>query len=75
MLELGEAVLSKLKVPGAMHLRVAEITDKDRGATATEYAILVAFIALAIIGGVTAFGGALNTWFTALGKHVGLFNS
>nr|BFE45046.1 hypothetical protein GCM10017547_29390 [Pseudarthrobacter oxydans] len=43
----------------------------EKGATATEYSLLVAFIALLIIVGVTAFGGALNTWFTNLGTTVG----
>jgi pilus assembly protein Flp/PilA len=57
----------------AMHTRVTDLVEKDRGATATEYALLVAFIALAIIIGVTAFGSALNTFFTNLGTRVGLF--
>ncbi|TAP45407.1 Flp family type IVb pilin [Arthrobacter sp. S39] len=43
----------------------------EKGATATEYSLLVAFIALLIIIGVTAFGTALNTWFSSLGSRVG----
>lgn len=43
----------------------------EKGATATEYSLLVAFIALLIIVGVTAFGTALNTWFSSLGTTVG----
>ena len=35
----------------------------ERGATATEYGLLVSFIAIAILIGVAAFGGALNTVF------------
>ena len=46
--------------------------EKEKGATATEYALLVAFIALAIVGGVTAFGGQLNTFFTGLGQQIGI---
>ena len=42
----------------------------ERGATATEYGLLVAFIALAIIVGVTAFGGALNGFFNELKAKV-----
>ncbi len=46
---------------------VAGVKDKltpEKGATATEYSLLVAFIAFGIIiGGVTAFGTALNAWF------------
>lgn len=54
----------------ALTNRIAEITDKDRGATATEYAILVAFVALVIAIGATFFGGKLSAWFTALGNDV-----
>ena len=46
-------------------------TPKDeRGATATEYGLLVGFIALAIVIGVTAFGTALNDFFNALANAV-----
>ena len=47
--------------------------ESEKGATATEYSLLVAFIAFVIIAGVTLFGGALNTWFNALAAHVGNF--
>ncbi|WP_425863703.1 Flp family type IVb pilin [Arthrobacter sp. TWP1-1] len=46
--------------------------DGERGATATEYALLVAFIALAIAGTVTAFGGQLSDFFDTLGTEVGI---
>lgn len=46
-------------------------TPKDeRGAIATEYGLLVGFIALAIVVGVTAFGTALNGFFNALANSV-----
>ncbi|WP_269938216.1 Flp family type IVb pilin [Arthrobacter sp. HY1533] len=45
--------------------------DSERGATATEYALLVALIAFALILGVTAFGGALNDFFDGLATTVG----
>jgi pilus assembly protein Flp/PilA len=64
-----------LKLIVAIHARVDAIRDSERGATATEYAILVAFIALLIILGVTFFGGELNSWFNRLGGHVQSFNS
>lgn len=54
----------------ALTNRVTEITDKERGATATEYALLVALIAIAIVVAVTAFGGALSTFFTNIGDTV-----
>ncbi|MDP5225764.1 MULTISPECIES: Flp family type IVb pilin [Arthrobacter] len=44
--------------------------EKEKGATGTEYALLVAFIALIIIVGVTAFGTALSSWFSSLGTTV-----
>jgi pilus assembly protein Flp/PilA len=46
-------------------------TPKDEcGATATEYGVLVGFIALAIVFGVTAFGTAVNDLFNALANSV-----
>ena len=50
---------------------VKDRLTSEKGATATEYSLLVAFIALLIILGVTAFGEALNTWFSTLGSRVG----
>jgi pilus assembly protein Flp/PilA len=38
----------------------------DRGATAVEYGLMVALIAVVIIGAVTAIGGALNGVFTTV---------
>jgi len=62
--------LQTLFVAGADRLR-----DGQRGATATEYALLVAGIAVVVAVGVFAFGSSLNDYFTALwGKviaHVG----
>lgn len=42
----------------------------DQGATATEYALLVTLIALAILLGVTAFGTVLNTSFQEFGDWI-----
>lgn len=39
---------------------LAHIRRSERGATATEYGLLVGFIAFAILVGVGAFGTALN---------------
>lgn len=39
----------------------------ERGATATEYGLLVGFIAVVIVAGVGLFGGALDTYFSGLG--------
>lgn len=35
----------------------------DRGATATEYAMLIVFVALAVAVGATALGGGINALF------------
>lgn len=59
-----------LNIIAALHQRVEDA--KDRGATATEYAMLVAFIAVAIVAAVTLFGDALSTFFTGLGDKIGL---
>jgi pilus assembly protein Flp/PilA len=59
-----------LNLIAALHARVEDA--KDRGATATEYAMLVAFIAIVITAGVTIFGNQLSTWFSNLGNKIGL---
>jgi pilus assembly protein Flp/PilA len=46
-------------------------TRMDRGATATEYAILVAFIAIAMAVAVFAFGQSLSSFYTAIASKVG----
>lgn len=52
---------------------VAGVKDKfesEKGATATEYALLVGLIALILVGGVGMFGGALNGFFGGLAATV-----
>ncbi len=46
------------------------LTKRERGATAVEYALIVALVALAIIVGVTALGGGLNTAFQNIATDV-----
>lgn len=41
-------------------------SNDSKGATATEYALLVALIAVVIIVGVAAFGTSLNAFFGGL---------
>lgn len=53
---------------------VAGIKDKlesEKGATATEYSLLIAFVAFAIIAGASFFGNELGAWFGRLGTAVG----
>jgi len=40
--------------------------DEEKGATAVEYGLMVALIAVAIIATVTALGGGLNSLFTTI---------
>ena len=52
---------------------VAGVKDRftsEKGATATEYSLLVGLIALVLVAGVGFFGSALNTWFSTLGTTV-----
>lgn len=52
---------------------IAGIKDRfesEKGATATEYSLLIAFVAFAIIVGATIFGQALSNWFSDLGTAV-----
>jgi pilus assembly protein Flp/PilA len=44
----------------------------DEGQDLAEYGLLTALIAVAVVLGVTAFGGDLNTFFTGLSARVGL---
>ncbi|MBD1590696.1 Flp family type IVb pilin [Arthrobacter sp. S1_S22] len=52
---------------------VAGVKDRfssEKGATATEYSLLIAFVAFAIIVGAALFGKALSDWFSDLGVVV-----
>ena len=42
----------------------------ERGATATEYAMLIVFIALAVAVGATALGGGINDLFGKIGTEL-----
>lgn len=46
------------------------LSGEERGATATEYSILVGFIAIVLVVGVGLFGTALNGYFNGLGTGV-----
>ncbi|MEV7998424.1 Flp family type IVb pilin [Pseudarthrobacter oxydans] len=45
---------------------VTKVITEQRGSTATEYGMLVSFLALALVIGVTAFGQALNLHYQSL---------
>ena len=43
---------------------------EDRGATAIEYGLIAALIAIAAIGGMTSLGGGSNGMWSRLSNHV-----
>jgi pilus assembly protein Flp/PilA len=51
------------------------LTRDDRGATAVEYGLLVALIALVIIGAVVLLGGNLKNVFNNVANSVGTVTS
>jgi pilus assembly protein Flp/PilA len=50
--------------------QLIRILAEERGATATEYSILVGVIAMVVAGGVGLFGTALNGYFGTLANGV-----
>lgn len=46
------------------------VARDEKGATATEYGILVFFLVLALVGGVSIFGNNLNDVYNALAQWV-----
>jgi pilus assembly protein Flp/PilA len=55
---------------------IAGVKDKlesEKGATATEYALLVGLIAIALVAAVGGFTGALNGFFGRIQGKVGLW--
>ena len=55
---------------------LAQRTDRreETGATATEYALLVGFIAIVIVAGVTLFGTALSGMYSGFATRIGTLN-
>lgn len=59
-------MLEKLQFMTIMLVNDMKTKRDERGATAVEYGLMVALIAVAIIGTVTALGGGLNGLFTKI---------
>jgi pilus assembly protein Flp/PilA len=59
-----------LRLVIAVHLRLTGPSDTERGATATEYALLVGLIAVVIAVAVGFFGTQLSTFFHTIGTTV-----
>jgi pilus assembly protein Flp/PilA len=52
-----------------------KLIKNEDGATAIEYGLIAALIAVAIIGAVSGVGGALNTTFTTVSGNLTAANS
>ena len=50
--------------------RIKRLFKDEEGATMVEYALMVALIAVVVIVGATALGGAIRDKFTAVGTAV-----
>jgi pilus assembly protein Flp/PilA len=59
-----------LKLIVAVQMRIADASDKERGATATEYAMLIAFIVITLSLVMLAFGADVSAFFTAIGAKI-----
>jgi pilus assembly protein Flp/PilA len=55
-----------------LYVKARTWMEQDEGATALEYGILVAVIALVILVGVGLFGTALNDFFTRISTEAPL---
>ncbi len=54
-----------------MNTIISKFLRDDSGATAIEYGLIAALIAVAIIGTVSALGTSLSATFTAISTHLG----
>jgi pilus assembly protein Flp/PilA len=49
---------------------IKKLAVEEDGADATEYALLAALVAVALIGGATFLGGKINNLFNGVGNKV-----
>jgi pilus assembly protein Flp/PilA len=49
---------------------IARLRRDERGASATEYAMLICFIALVVAVGAQTFGNSLKTWFNTTAASI-----
>lgn len=52
--------------------RLVRWLRRDDGVSAVEYAILVGVVAIAVVAGITAFSGSLQSYLTGLWASLGL---
>ena len=50
---------------------ISRFVRDESGATAIEYGLIAALIAVVIIGALTAVGSSLTTTFTSISSHLG----
>ena len=50
----------------------SRLRNDEKGATAVEYGLMVALIAVVLVVGVGAFGAQLDSFFSGLGGQLGL---
>ena len=55
-----------------LYVRTRNLMDSDEGATAVEYGLMVALIAVVIIAAVTLIGTNLDAVFDKIGEALGL---
>jgi len=53
-----------------MHKLIGRFHSDERGATATEYALLIVFIALVIAVGAQTLGQGINSLFSQIGTQL-----
>ena len=53
------------------HEQVSEADFNEEGATAIEYGLIAALIAVAAIGAMTSIGNSLNNTFNNVSNHLG----
>jgi pilus assembly protein Flp/PilA len=53
-----------------LNMLAAMFDDKERGATATEYAMLIAFIVVTLVAVMLLFGKDVSTFFSTVGGTI-----
>jgi len=65
-----EEPFTMTKIAAKIQTKVSSMLDRERGATAVEYGLMVALIAVVIIAAVTLLGNKLSTTFNNVAAQV-----
>ena len=57
-----------------MHSLINRFYRDEQGATATEYALLIVFIALAVAAGASSLGQGISNLFSQIGTYISSLN-